>query len=304
MARVVFLGSKALGLSVLRAVLDTIEWPHQLIGVICPDDSHDGRSELEQFRVLAAQQGIPFRVIANSLDAQAAIAECRPDIGLVVGWYQLIKLDQLPATRFFGFHASLLPKYRGNTPLVWQIICGESTIGMSFFEIAGGMDQGGIVTQAQLPLGADETIADALRYVEASCVQMIRSRLLALLEGTALLGAQDHAQATYCGLRTPEDGRIDWRQSARQIHDFIRAQTKPYPGAFTQISDGRRLRTWRSAVDQRPYVGVPGAIAERAPGVVVVTCGQGAIRLLDAEIEGVAHQPVDALLPSLRLRLV
>ena len=303
MTRLVLLGSKALGLGVLRAVLDCLRPPHRLVGVLCPDDASDARSVLSEFRDCAHQHGVALEVAANARETRSVMERLRADTALVAGWYQMIRLEEFPATRFFGFHASPLPKYRGNAPLVWQILRGEPTIGVSFFQITEGMDEGGIVAQAQAPLGADETIDDALLFVRASCREMVHSHLVALLDGTAALSVQDHAQATYCGLRVAEDGRINWHRSARQVHDFVRAQTRPYPGAFSRLADGRKLIVWRSVVDPRPYFGVPGAVAERASGAVVVTCGDGAIRILEAEIEGAACAPVDVLIPSLRTRL-
>ena len=303
MTRLVLLGSKARGLGVLRAVLDRLRPPHRLVGVLCPDDASDARSVLSEFRDCAHQHGVALEVAANARETRSAMERWRADTALVAGWYQMIRLEEFPATRFFGFHASPLPKYRGNAPLVWQILRGELAIGVSFFQITEGMDEGGIVAQAQAPLGADETIDDALRFVQASCREIVLLHLVALLDGTATLSMQEHAQATYCGLRVAEDGRIDWHRPARQVHDFVRAQTRPYPGAFSRFADGRKLIVWRSVVDARSYCGVPGAVAERGPGVVVVTCGDGAIRILEAEIEGAAYAPVDALIPSLRTRL-
>lgn len=302
-SRVAFMGSKAVGLAVLRKMIEVVKEPHKVVGVLCPDDSDDGRSEQLLFRKVGAAHGLPFEQVGTVRDAEQALRRWRPDVVIVLGWYFLIRLERFPETRFFGFHFSPLPRYRGNAPLVWQIINGEPKVGTSFFEFSSGMDEGDIVAQASAPLAENETIGDALQRLESASTAMLESHLPGLLDGTAVLLTQDHSLATYCGLRVPEDGRVDWHWEARRIHNFIRSQTRPYPGAFTALPDGRIVRIWRSEVDPRPYVGVPGAVAERSNVAVVVTCGEGAVRILEAQVDGEPEAPVATIFSSLRFRM-
>src|SRR5207244_3974947 len=82
---------------------------------------------------------------------------------------------------------------------------------------------------------------------------------------------------TYVSLRRPEDGRIDWNRSAVEVCNFIRAQTRPYPGAFTHLPPSKLLRIWRATVFPYPYYGVPGLVGQKANNGVVVSCGDGAV---------------------------
>ena len=301
--RVAFLGSKDAGLRVLEVLL--VSPDVELAGVACPDDREDGRSRLETFEAFCGQHGVPVAVVQNPAELDERLAAWRPRLVVVCGWYQRIAVDRHPSVAFFGFHASPLPRYRGGAPLPWQIINGEPSLGLSLFELVPGLDEGRIVAQAQRPLGSEETIADALAWVEAAAPELLATHLPALLRGDAPLRAQDERLATYCSQRTPADGLIDWRAPAERVHDFVRAQTHPYPGAFARLPDGRVLRVWRAAVDPRAYLGPPGAVCERHPDRVVVTCGEGAVALLEVSVDGEAPPAaVRDVLQGLSVRLI
>jgi methionyl-tRNA formyltransferase len=301
-SRIAFLGSKDAGLRVLEALLGVAG--AEVIGIGCPDDRADGRSRLAAFEALAARNSVPLEVVDGAAALAAQLSAWRPDLAIVCGWYQRIPVERHPSVAFFGFHASPLPRYRGGAPLPWQIINGEPSLGLSFFELTAGLDEGRIVAQAQRSLEHDETIADALAWVDAAAPELLRAHIGALIAGNAELREQDAADATYCAQRTPADGLIDWSLPAARVHDFVRAQTRPYPGAFTRLPDGRVLRVWRTAPDPRPYLGPPGAVCERHRDRVVVTCGEGAVALLEVDVDGEAPPAaVRDVLGSLTIRL-
>jgi methionyl-tRNA formyltransferase len=303
MTRVAFLGSKGSGFAALLHLIDAVRAPHQLVGVMSPSDDNDPRNQQAGMRMLCAENRIPFAVAADTSEMEHVLDQWKPDIAIVLGWYTLIRLERMPSTTFFGFHFSPLPRYRGNAPLVWQIIAGESELGVSFFRFGDAMDNGDLVDQRLFPLGANDTVADAMREAEGVTQDMLAAHLPALLEGRATLVPQSSSGATYCGSRIPADGRIDWRMSARRVHDFVRAQSLPYPGAYTTMRDGTVVRIWRTEVDDREYIGVPGGVAERGEGCAVVTCGEGAIRILEARIDGEGSAPPEKIFTSIRMRL-
>lgn len=303
MARVALLGSKRIGRVVAERIAGALPAPHEFVGIVTVDDSADARSELGGLAALAEARGVEFHVAAGSASTEEILRGLRPQLVLVAGWYQLIRLERFPETGFFGFHASPLPRYRGNAPLVWQIMEGESEIGLTFFRFAEGMDDGLVVAQELFPLAGDETIAHALERVEEAAARMVEAHVGPLAAGEAPLHEQDHTRATYCAMRVPEDGRIDWSWPARRVHDFVRAQTRPYPGAFTTLPDGRRVRVWRTEVEPRPFLGVPGGVADRGREWVAVSCGEGAVRVLEAEVDGAPPASAREIFNSLRLRL-
>jgi len=301
--RIAFLGSKRSGLNALNALLEAV--PPQTVAVIlCPDDRNDERCVLNAFSELAARHAVPLHVGIRRADIIPLLKGDGIDIAIVHGWYQLLSVDEAPDILFLGFHYSPLPEFRGNAPLVWQIISGRAEIGVSFFQLTAGIDDGPLVEQKLIPLGVDETINDALIKVDALVAEMISGFSRALLASGPILHPQPRRTASYCGLRVPEDGAIDWRWSARRIHDFIRAQTRPYPGAYSRLPDGSKLTIWSSRIEPEIHMGVPGAVVAVRDDHVIVAAGEGAVQLYSVQPEGGhAALPAPMLLKSLRIRL-
>jgi methionyl-tRNA formyltransferase len=298
----VFLGSKAAGLGACRLLTEGLP-AGTIAAIVCPDDRTDPRNVSADFEALAAERQIPFHVAATRRETMALLERLAPETVIVHGWYQILPVDELPDLSFLGFHYSPLPRYRGGAPLVWQIIRGEPEIGISFFELTPEMDAGRLVDQKSAPLGPDDTIADALEKANALALDMLREFVPGWLDGSVALQAQPDREPSYCGQRVPEDGWIDWSWSAAGIHDFIRAQTRPYPGAFTSLPDGRRLTVWRSQREERQFMGTPGAVVEIAPDHVVVAAGEGALRLIRVQAEGEDEAAASKVLRSIRTRL-
>ncbi len=278
--RIVFLGSKALGLRVLAAVREADAG--EVVGVVTLDDSGDRRSALARFRaeVLAG-----LRVVKDGTGAASVIRDLHPDLVVVSGWYALISEDLLGSVPrgFVGLHGSALPAYRGHAPIVWQMIQGCPSVGLSLFQFGAGIDDGPIWAQARIPVGPDDYIADVLAKIEDAAAEMIRGNLRAVLGGIDWAQPQGAAGASYCGMRTPSDGKIDWRWPAEQIHDFIRAQSDPYPGAYTTL-DGDRVIIWRAQPAEGISYGTPGQVVRLETGRAIVACGEGtALRLEKTE---------------------
>ncbi len=289
--KVAYLGSKPLGLAILKAVFEVS--PSEDWQIIHPADQKDGRSCLGDFSEFARAHDIQFDVVKSQVDADRVIQEFQPDVILVCGWYWLIgeAILQIPEVGVFGIHNSLLPKYRGGAPLVWSIINGDTIVGSSVFQIKPGMDDGPILVNVKVALAEHEDIADALARIEAGLVRTLPEKWEALLAGTAALKPQDDAQATFVPQRKPKDGRIDWGQNAVTTHNFIRAQTRPYPGAFFMDGD-RKISIWKSSVDVRTGgaeagSGKPGELLARAADHFVIACGENsALKIMDVSVDG------------------
>lgn len=299
--RVVFMGSKALGHRVLGVLLDELRPSDVLAAIVCPDDRADARSVLPAFERFADEHGIGITVSADQETASAELWRLRPDFVIVCGWYRIIPVLRCPGTAFYGLHAGPLPRYRGGAPIVWQIINGERDIGLSFFRLAEGPDAGDIVEQGSVPLGVLETVADALYRVEDLAVRLVRANLRGILDGTSPHVPQDHASATTFPSRSPSDGLIDWSLPGERVHDLIRAQSAPYPGAFTRLADGRTLRIWRS--EPVPIAGDLGRVTEGADGRPVIGCAEGSVRILSASIDREPARPLNELLVAGQLQL-
>jgi len=294
--RLLFLGSKDAGLMALQRLLDRLP-AGSIPAIVCPEDRADARSAYEGFAALAHAHDITLHVASTAKESSDLIARYAPLTVLVHGWYRMIPVAQFPDVDFLGFHYSPLPRYRGNAPLVWQILNGEERLGVSFFTLTESMDDGDLVDQAMFDLLSEEDISDALRKANDEVAAMLDRFAPRWLAGEVAKQAQPAMAPSYCGLRTPEDGRINWQQSARVVHNFIRAQTRPYPGAYTLLANGGTLQIWRAVLEPREFFGVPGSVVELAPDAIVVACGTGAIRIPTAEMS--SEDPA-TLLPSVR----
>jgi methionyl-tRNA formyltransferase len=157
----------------------------------------------------------------------------------------------VPTRGALNMHGSLLPKFRGRAPVHWAIIHGEPVTGASLHYMVEKPDAGGLVDQASVPILENDTALEVSLKVADAAQLVLRRTLPLLIAGTAPARPLDLASGSYFGRRRPEDGRIDWRQSARSVHDLVRAVAPPFPGAFTEVN-GCRLAFLETRLDESP----------------------------------------------------
>ena len=272
--RTVFVGAVEEGRRCLQALLASGE---SFAGIVTLTESAARTtSGAVPFEDLAVPRGIPLLKVRD-LNAAASVEQVRalaPDLVLVIGWTRLLSADLLEIPRFgcVGFHASLLPRYRGRAPVNWAIIRGESETGNTMFFLDDGVDTGDIIAQRRIPIDYEDTCATLYRKVADSAIDMLRDKLPLLKQGRASATPQDHALATVMPKRRPEDGAMDWSRSSRELYDWVRALTHPYPGAFDELA-GRRLYVWRAS-EMR---GSGGDTAAAPPGTILRIEGDTAI---------------------------
>ena len=221
----------------------------------------------------------------------ARLGTIRPDFLFSFYYRQMLSPALLATARrgAFNMHGSLLPKYRGRVPVNWAVLRGERETGATLHEMVDKPDAGRIVDQEAVPIGENDTAAEVFGRVTDAAGRVLERALPSLLDGSAVLRPQDLRAGSYFGGRKPEDGRIDWTQGARAVHDLVRAVAPPYPGAFTTLGAARVrvLRTWWS---EPPVLGpaAPGALAVSG-GKAWACCGDGRwleIRCLEIAGEG------------------
>jgi methionyl-tRNA formyltransferase len=194
---------------------------------------------------------------------------------------------ELPRLGAFNIHGSLLPKYRGRAPVNWAIVNGETETGVTLHVMTSKADAGDIVDQEAVEIGPDDTAIEVQHRVTAAAVTILARRIEELQAGTAPRRPQDESKATTFPRRRPEDGQIDWTQSARRVHDLVRAVTHPFPGAFTNVFGGGRTMIWKTRL---PNLGAhdnfPGQV-RREEGRLYVACGDDRyVEVLSLQREG------------------
>lgn len=254
--KIAFFGASSLGYSCCQALLDA---GHDIVAIFTiPKEFNISYSPgkpvnnvlYKDFSILGKQFGIPvFEVNQNIKDYAEKIESLKPDFILAIGWYYMIpkKILNIANKGAAGLHASLLPKGRGNAPLVWALINGEQETGITFFYFADGVDNGDIIGQRVILINENETIKTLLEKVESESKLLLLEFVPLIAENKVRVRVQDDSAATYYPKRSPEDGLIDWSKSSVEIDRFIRAQTKPYPGAFT-IIENKKVIIWDATI--------------------------------------------------------
>ena len=271
--KVLFIGSKAIGLRSLE-IIHRLS-PESISGVMTLDDSNDDRSVLGQFEMFCEENELNLSIVNTRYEADQAVRNVDPDICLVVGWYWLIKQEILAVASmgFLGIHHSLLPKYRGSSPLVWSIINGDNQVGTTLFSFTEDMDDGPIWAQAEVDVEEIDDIATLLKKLDHEVGVILENKWLGILDGSSSSRLPDLSQSTFCDRRHPKHGQIDWSNSAKEVFNFIRAQTTPYPGAFSGF-DGEKILIWSSRMLEETE-DLPAGMIYASESQLVVMCGNG-----------------------------
>jgi methionyl-tRNA formyltransferase len=253
--------------------------------VVTHEDSPTENIWFGSVKSVAEEHGIDVITPADpkSAELRAAVAAARPDFIFSFYYRHMLPTDvlALAARGAYNVHGSLLPKYRGRVPTNWAVLNGETETGATLHEMAAKPDAGAIVAQTPVPILPDDTAAQVFDKVTVAAEQTLWRVLPALLAGEAPHLPNDLAQGSYFGGRKPEDGRIDFSQSAQQVYNLIRAVAPPYPGAFTDIG-GERFVIARARLARAGAT--PAALAQSAglpPGIHVsdnalfALCGDG-----------------------------
>lgn len=282
MKRIVFYLYAARGLATLKAVLAA---GHELAFAVLPpghDDVADACRGL----------GVETRIIENVNDPDfvTQVSDARATLGVIAGYSTIFKPPLIDAPEFgtINLHGGRLPEYRGGSPLNWQIINGEARAGISVIRVDAGIDTGPVLAEATFDIGPDETIREAHERANALFPGLVVEVIGHMEAGTLNERPQDEARAHYWRQRKPADGAIDWQNmTARQVHDLVRAVTRPYPGARAASPTGT-LHIFETRMPAAALDGSPGQVIDgEGPGNdLCVACAEGAVLLTDYEVEG------------------
>ncbi len=265
-----FLVSGMLGENVLKYFISKIEIPFVLT-----DKESYGIIELCRGKNIPCYVGNPRNEKIKSFTNDL---EC--DVIASVNYLFIVdqNIINLASGLIFNIHGSLLPKYRGRTPHVWAIINGEKNTGITAHVIDQGCDTGAIIKQIPVHISPNDTGAMILQKFNNLYIDLVEDVLKMYNSGSIRLIKQDESKATFFGKRTPDDGRINWNWSVERIINWIRAQSHPYPGAFTILEDTKIIIDKASCTDFGfHYMQENGTILSSEP--MVVKCGTGAVKI-------------------------
>jgi methionyl-tRNA formyltransferase len=278
------------GVGCIKALLDAgiqIE-----LVVTHADDPHEN-IWFGSVAALCQERGIPYvqPEASDLLELLPQFKKIVPDYIFSFYYRYMITSDILATARIaaLNMHGSLLPKYRGRAPVNWAILHGETETGASLHIMEAKPDAGDIVGQVAVPIDPDEDATAVFAKVSNAAVEVMQAALPELLQGRVPRTPNVLANGSYFGGRKPEDGRIHWNQSAKQVHDLIRAVAPPYPGAFTDWQ-GARMVIAKSKLNPL----LPSSIDLDQLGIQVVDNRVFGICGNHQAIEIMAWQPVSA----------
>lgn len=282
--RTVFVGAVETSHAALVSICAAGHAP-DLVMTLPPHLSHR-HSDFVDLSVVANRYGVPVEHIekTNAPETIARIEALKPDLIMVIGWSQICgpAFRAIPKLGCIGFHPSALPKLRGRGVIPWTVLLRERNVGSSLFWLGEGADDGPIAAQARYAVDPNSVTA---RELYDRSLRAISGLLPPLLEQIAVGDIPREPQPTtgisMCARRRPEDGLIDWTRSAEEIECLIRASGPPYPGAFTQGSDGRQIVITQAKFSGPDgyYIGLPGQVQDIDGQNFTVACGDG--RCLD-----------------------
>ena len=295
--RTVWVSFDTIGRDCLEAAADV---GAEIVGVVTlPGPMDPNRSGQCSFDEAATRLGAVLHATrdVNSEESIAAVRELEPDLVFVVGWSQLVRDPFIALARegVFGMHPTLLPRHRGRAPIPWTILNGLARTGVTLFEIVDAApDSGSIVGQVTVDVARDETATTLFARIGQAHVELTRELVPQLLARTAPRIPQDPSRASSWPKRAPADGIIDWETRASYLYDWVRAQTRPYPGAFTFLGD-EKVIVWGVRPVELADSAPAGTIVDVAAEGPVVACGEGGLVLEEIQTEAVVL-PVGAKL--------
>jgi len=270
---------------------------HDVAAVFTQPDKPAGRGKhLHEppVKVFALEHGIPVHQpakIKSNDEVRAIFESISPDACVVVAYGKILPAWMLAIPRLgcINVHASLLPKYRGAAPINWVLANGERETGVTIMQMDVGMDTGPMLTQRSIRIGDDETAPQLSVRLAQLGADLLSETLPRVERGEIAPITQDDSEATYAPMLKREDGLIDWRMTAREIANRVRA-FQPWPGTYTNFRGGR-LTIWR-AHEGSPHQDTdssaePGTILNiDESGITVVCSGSSALLIKEVQVEG------------------
>jgi methionyl-tRNA formyltransferase len=301
--RIIFFGTPAFAVPSLRALLDS---GNEVPAAVTQPDRLKGRGHVlsaPPVKEFALSRGVPVLQPASIRTSSFIhdLSVLRPDVIAVVAYGRIIPPDilSLPSMGCVNLHGSLLPKYRGASPVQRALINGDPITGITTMLMNEGLDTGDILLQEETDiLDEDTTQSLSIRLSETGASLLVKT--LDGLRGQTVSPIPQTGEPSFAPPLKKEDGKIDWTRSARKIFNLIRG-TYPWPGAYASLN-GERVVVLKSVISDDQYCGDAGRISEISENSLSVTTGQGLLSLLEVKPDGKKAMPAAAFAHGRRIR--
>ena len=281
--KVVFMGTPDFAVPCLETLTQS---RHKVIAVVTQPDRPRNRGQVTYCPVKerALELGIPVlqyeKVSREGVDDIRAL---NPDVIVTAAFGQMLSREFLEIAPYgvINVHASLLPKYRGSSPIQWAVVNGETETGITIMKTAYKMDSGDIITQKEVAIGEDETAGELFEKLSRAGAPELVKALDLLEDGKATFTPQDESKATYFPMLKKEDGEVDFSLPAHDVVCRVRG-FNPWPSAFTSAG-GKRIKIFKAAVVEGK--GKPGEVIAAERDGITIACGDNAVKITELQPE-------------------
>lgn len=296
--RIVFMGTPDFSVPALTAL---VEAGHDVIAVVTQPDKPKGRGKEVQMTPVkekALEYNIPVYQPVKARDPEfvSLLREMNPDAMVVAAFGQILPQSILDIPKYgcVNIHASLLPKYRGASPIQYAVINGETESGITTMMMAASLDTGDILDQESVPLDEKETGGSLHDKLSDIGGRLILTTLKKLEDGTAVRTVQNEAETCYVGMIKKSMGDIDWSQDAVSIERLIRG-LNPWPSAYTTW-EGKILKLWAADVLDDEYEGTCGQVVKTGKDCLYIKTGKGTLAVKELQLQGKKRMDTGAFL--------
>ncbi len=287
--RVVYMGTPDFAVPALQALIDS---PHDVVGVVTQPDRKSGRGKKVQptpVKACALAAGIDVYQppkLRNNDEAFERISAWEPDVCVVAAYGQILpqRFLDIPRLHCVNIHASLLPKYRGASPINAAIVHGEEESGVTTMIMEAGLDTGPMLLKESVPIGRLETAQELHDRLSELGAKMIVPTIEGLDAGTIEPEPQSDEGSTYAPLMSKADGQIDWAKTATQVANQMRG-LNPWPGAYSDLVETDQRIKFHLAEPIEGH-GQPGEVLVAAKDNLTIACGEGAVKVLKIQPPG------------------
>lgn len=285
--RIVFLGTPEFGVPSLEAL---IQAGHEVAAVFTQPDRPKGRGKKMEYcpvKQCAVAHDIPvYQPVKIRLESVEDLMALKPELCVTAAFGQILSQEilDIPTYGTVNVHSSLLPKYRGSSPINWAIICGETVTGVTTMMTDKGMDTGDILLQKEVAILPGETAGELTERLAHIGAELLVETIEKIQQGVCPRNPQNHHQMSYYPMLKKEMGLIDWQLTADEIVCRIRGLS-PWPGTYTYIA-GEMLKIWQGTVEEAEK-DMPGAVLEAdAKKGLLIKAGKGAVRVAELQAQG------------------
>ena len=284
--RIIFMGTPEFAVPTLKALIDSED---EIIAVVSQPDRHRGRGRKlapTPTKLTAEEHDIPVLQPpkVKTEEFLDELRELNPDVIVVAAYGKILpgELLEIPPHGCLNVHPSMLPKYRGASPINGALVSGDKVTGVTIMQLDEGMDTGDILLQREVPIEHDDTGVTLSKRLSALGAELMIETIKLLKDGALKPVKQDDALATHTQMLKKEDGLIDWNKSAPEIRNLIRGML-PWPGAYTYLGD-KMLKIY--SAEAAHMGGAPGEVLGSSKEVLEVACGEGSLIVTELQIEG------------------